>query len=249
MSEVLVLCYHAVSPKWAADLAVTPDALKSQLSHLLEQGWHGATFSQAVLDPPAQRTLVVTFDDGFLSVAEHAAPILGALGIPATVFAPTAFMHTRQPLRWPGIEQWQGTDFAGELECMCWNDLARLVDLGWEVGSHTRTHPRLTQLDDQRLVDELGRSRDECAERLRSCDSIAYPYGDVDERVAGFAAGVGYRCGASLARSLAPLGTHQWPRVGIYNHDHAARFRLKVNRSLRRSRVLALRHRRKARPS
>src|SRR5205085_9051635 len=86
LSDVLVLCYHAVSPTWGASLSVTPDEFESQLRTLLRRGWRGATFRDAVLRPPWPRTLAVTFDDAFLSVLELAHPILARLGLPATVF-------------------------------------------------------------------------------------------------------------------------------------------------------------------
>jgi peptidoglycan/xylan/chitin deacetylase (PgdA/CDA1 family) len=241
LSDVLVLCYHAVSPTWSAPLSVTPEALASQLGVLVRRGWRGATFRDAVIDPPARRTLAVTFDDAFLSVLERAYPILADLGVPGTVFVPTAFSTQRQHLSWAGIDRWSRTPDSSELQCMSWDDLGRLVDSGWEIGSHTRTHPRLTQLDGAALGAELGESRRECIERLGGpCDSIAYPYGDVDERVAQQAAAAGYLCGASLSTSLAPLGVYRWPRVGVYHRDPLWRFQLKVNGLVRRARASKL---------
>jgi peptidoglycan/xylan/chitin deacetylase (PgdA/CDA1 family) len=64
MSDVLVLCYHAVSVRWPAELSVTPERLEEQLRLLVRRGFKGATFHQAVIAPPAPRTLAVTFDDG-----------------------------------------------------------------------------------------------------------------------------------------------------------------------------------------
>jgi peptidoglycan/xylan/chitin deacetylase (PgdA/CDA1 family) len=241
VTDVLVLCYHAVSPSWTATLSVTPDALERQLSLLIRRGWRAATFTDAVLDPPAARTMAVTFDDAFASVRVLGQPILDKLGIPATVFAPTAFMARRQPLNWTGIYQWLGTPQAGELAAMDWDDLGALIDRGWEIGSHTRTHPHLTALDDQALDIELAVSRQECAEHLgRPCRSIAYPYGDVDHRVGDRARATGYLAGAELSSSLRPGGQHRWPRVGIYHGDGTGRFKLKVNPLLRRWRASPL---------
>jgi peptidoglycan/xylan/chitin deacetylase (PgdA/CDA1 family) len=235
--DSIVLCYHAVSPTWPCSLAVTPERLERQLSSLIRRGWVGATFTQTVLDPPAKRTLSVTFDDAFASVLEHALPILDVLGLPGTVFAPTAFMSHRQPLTWPGIERWAETPHARELTSMDWDDLGTLADSGWEIGSHTHTHPHLTQLDDDRLSDELSRSHSDCSERLgRDCTSIAYPYGDVDERVARLAREVGYSAGAALGRSLRRSHADREPRIGIYNVDTPWRFRLKVAAPSRRMR-------------
>jgi peptidoglycan/xylan/chitin deacetylase (PgdA/CDA1 family) len=241
VSDVLVLCYHALSPTWSASLSVTPDDFERQLRLLVGRGWRGATFSEAVLRAPWPRTLAVTFDDAFLSVLELALPIMARLGVPGTVFAPTSFMDRRMPLMWDGTDQWAATPDAQELQSMCWDDLQRLIDQGWEVGSHTRTHPRLSRLDDDALRAELEGSRSELERHLSgTCESLAYPYGDVDERVVARARELGYRCAAGLSSSLAPLGPHRFPRVGVYREDPGWRFRLKVNGLMRRARASKL---------
>jgi peptidoglycan/xylan/chitin deacetylase (PgdA/CDA1 family) len=241
MRDVVVLCYHAVSPRWEADLAITPAALDRQLSYVLQRGWRPVTFSEAVLGSSPGRVLSITFDDAFASVKEHAAPILQRYGAPATVFAPTAFMGGDASLVWAGIDHWQQTANAGELKAMDWDDLGQLADAGWEIGSHTRTHPWLTRLDDAALSEELEASRQECSERLgRPCQTIAYPYGDVDVRVAAAAAAAGYLAGARLSSGLRSLGPYVFPRVGIYHTDYWSRFRLKVARPVRRIRATAM---------
>ncbi len=236
-----MLCYHAVSPKWDAALSVTPEVLEAQLTELVSRGWRGSSFTDAVLRPPHARTLAVTFDDAFLSVLELARPILTKLELPATVFVPTAFMSRRQPLLWPGVDRWASTPSAGELKGMDWDDLRSLIDLGWEIGAHTCTHPRLTKLDDQAARTELEQSRLQCEEHLaQPCRSVAYPYGDVDPRIANTAAAAGYVAAASLSSSLAQGGPLRWPRVGIYHDDSLWRFRLKANVVMRRLRASRL---------
>jgi peptidoglycan/xylan/chitin deacetylase (PgdA/CDA1 family) len=232
--DTMVLCYHAVSPTWTAALSVTPDALERQLTWLTRRGWRGATFSQAVLSCTPARTLAVTFDDAFASVLELAHPILDSLGLPATVFTPTAFASTGRPLEWPGIDHWAQTPAAPELECLTWDALGQLAQAGWEVGSHTRTHPHLTSLDGEALHTELAESRAEVSERLGlDCTSIAYPYGDVDYRVAEAAQVAGYTVGASMSSRLERLGVLRWPRIGIYHVDSLGRFGLKTTRGMR----------------
>jgi peptidoglycan/xylan/chitin deacetylase (PgdA/CDA1 family) len=238
VNDVMVLCYHAVSPAWGAPLAVTPADFERQLTALLKRGFKGATFTEAVLSPPHRRTLAVTFDDGYASVLERAVPILSRLGLPATVFVPTAFMDRRQPLVWNGVGHWAGTPFADELRGMDWDDLRRLVSLGWEVGSHTRTHPRLTSLDHRATRVELADSRLACERRLGTrCTAIAYPYGDADRRVTAAAAQAGYLAGAWLSSSLAAGDPLRWPRIGIHHADRPWRFRLKANALVRQIRA------------
>src|SRR5439155_25811028 len=109
------------------------------------------------------------------------------------------------PMSWPGISQWVRTEHEEELRCLSWDQLRHLADDGWEVGSHTRSHPRLPELDDVALAEELAASRTRCEERLgRACPSIAYPYGAVDERVVDAAGRAGYRFGFSLPQAFHP---------------------------------------------
>ena len=68
------------------------------------------------------------------------------------------------------------------------------------------------------------------------CTSLAYPYGDVDERVVAATAAAGYRAAAALSARLNSHDPLCWPRIGVYQVDDGLRFRLKVSPA-----VLALR--------
>jgi peptidoglycan/xylan/chitin deacetylase (PgdA/CDA1 family) len=240
MTDALVLCYHAVSPTWSADLSVTPAALEGQLRGLLRRGYRGVPFSEAVTAGGGDPKLAVTFDDAYRSVLEIARPVLDRLGLPGTVFATTDHPGTGRPVRWEGVERWIGGPDQHELVPMDWDDLGRLAEAGWEVGSHTRSHPRLTALDDAALREELEGSRVLLEERLgRACRAVAYPYGDVDARVAAAATAAGYSTGAALPgprRAALPLA---WPRVGVYHGDGPRRFAMKVAPLTRRAVTVA----------
>jgi peptidoglycan/xylan/chitin deacetylase (PgdA/CDA1 family) len=229
MNRPLVLCYHAISPTWSAGLSVTPDAFESQIAHLLARGWGAATFADVVRAGPA-KTMAVTFDDAFASVKTYALPILRRLGVPATVFAPTDYISRQAPLAWPGLDQWNGGPDAAELTPMTWDDLSELSELGWEIGSHTRTHPLLTSvLDDDALAAELRESRRECAERIgRPVTTIAYPYGAVNGRVQAGTRQAGYAAAAALGWPSGRADPYRFPRIGVYNKDSWRRFRVKV---------------------
>jgi peptidoglycan/xylan/chitin deacetylase (PgdA/CDA1 family) len=150
------------------------------------------------------------------------------------MFVPTSFPGSGKPLAWQGTSQWLETEHASELRCLSWEEIGDLLDAGWEIGSHTRTHPHLTELDADDLRDELEGSRDDLRFRLGfDVGSIAYPYGDTDERVAEAAAAIGYRAGAGMSSHLAKRGLLRWPRIGIYHLDNFARFRLKTMHPIR----------------
>lgn len=223
-----------MSETWPADLSVTSAALQAQLEHLVDRGYRGATFHEAVTAPPSPRTLAVTFDDAYRSVLERAEPILTELGLVATVFVPTAFAGSDEPMAWPGIDGWLAGPHAEELLPLSWEELGRLAQLGWEIGSHARTHPRLTGLDDQSLRRELEDSRAACERHLgTACRTIAYPYGDEDDRVARAATAAGYEAAAALPERLARGDRMRWPRIGIYHSDTARAFGLKVHPAVR----------------
>lgn len=238
MRDVLVLCYHAVSPRWDATLSIPPERLAEQLRSLEARGYRGSTFLEAVTDPPHPRTVAVTFDDSYRSVKELGRPILDDLGWPATVFVPTAYAGAEEPRGWPGTDHWLSTERARELMPMTWEDLAELRDAGWEIGSHTVTHPHLTQIGETELATELRASAAEIERRLGACETIAYPYGDHDGRVVAATIESGYRAAAALpARAERRAQRHAYPRVGVWHDTTGARFRLKVSPLVRRLRA------------
>ena len=142
--DVLVLGYHGISADWPEPLAVKPEALESSLEHLLTRGWVGTTFTDA-LSGIAGRRLAVTFDDACRSVLASAYPVMERLGIPGTVFVPTAYADTADLMTFGTLARWVGTQWEDELRCMSWSELRILVHAGWEVGSHTETHAHLSR--------------------------------------------------------------------------------------------------------
>ena len=245
MTDVMVLCYHAVSPGWPSPLAVEPDRFEHHLDVLRGKGFEPATFTEAVIDPPAERTVAITFDDAYRSVFEHAAPLLRSYEMPATVFAPTALVDREVPMSWPGIDRWAAGDHSEEVVPMSWRELAQLQAAGWEIGSHTRTHPRLPELGPDELREQLAGSREECQRNLSApCRSLAYPYGDYDAGVVEAASEVGYEAAGALMGRTTLSGPMQWPRLAVYRGDDRRRFSAKVSRAsrmLHTSRVWQLR--------
>jgi peptidoglycan/xylan/chitin deacetylase (PgdA/CDA1 family) len=243
VADVLVLCYHAVSERWPAPLSVTPEALEEQLEWLVRRGYRGATFESVVSEQPAERTLVVTFDDAFASVGELAAPILRRLELPGSLYVVTDHPRwSEQPMSWDGIEQWLGTEHEHELRPLSWDRIGELAEAGWEVGSHTASHPHLSRVRHEAdLARELEGSRATLEDRLgRPCRTLAYPYGDHDERVVEATRRAGYTAASTLPGRFPKPKPLAWPRVGIYRADDMRRFRMKVARPVRALRATQL---------
>jgi peptidoglycan/xylan/chitin deacetylase (PgdA/CDA1 family) len=196
---------------------------------LVSRGYAGATFSDALTAPPPGRTLVVTFDDAHASVLEHALPVMERLGLPGTMFVPTDHPGPRRPLDWVGNDAWLGTEHEDELRCMGWDDLRGLAAQGWEIGSHTCAHVDLVGCDDERLADELTRSRLDVEREIGApCRSIAYPFGVHDDRVARAVRDCGYLFAASIGRGPTPPFPFRWPRIPMRNGQDARQVRRRI---------------------
>jgi peptidoglycan/xylan/chitin deacetylase (PgdA/CDA1 family) len=231
-SRPLILAYHAVSSTWDSPLAVTEEALAGHAAYLRARGYEGLTLAaserrraEGTLPP---RAVVFTFDDAYRSTL-RAVDILQAHGYPATVFAVTSFTDSGTPLSWTGIQHELTDETAEHLAPLSWDELAGLRDRGWEVGSHTVTHALLTLVDDARLASELGDARGAIAARLGSCDTLAYPYGIADARVAAAAERAGYTAACTLTGAHIADGPYLRPRVGMRSSDAGMRLRAKVS--------------------
>src|SRR4051812_16155614 len=129
VADVLVLCYHALSPDWSAALSTTPERFESQLAWLARRGYRGATFSDAIAANGGRggKVVAVTFDDAYRSVGDLSRPVLDRLGWPATVFAPSGWIGRDEPMSWPGVDQWLGGPHERELYPPSWGGLCQLA--------------------------------------------------------------------------------------------------------------------------
>ena len=213
---------------WASPLAISAQSLAAQASTLKQKGYDGLTASEAERrrrdGSLPTRCAVFTFDDGYVST-QRAAAILAEFGYPGTVFVVSRYVDEVAPFAWFGVEH----EDPAHMISLGWDDLRELTDQGWEVGSHTVTHPLLTTVDDATLEHELTWSRARIVERLGSCDSLAYPYGQADARVAAAAAEAGYRTAVMLTGVEVADEPMRRPRLGLGSADRGLRLRLKVS--------------------
>jgi peptidoglycan/xylan/chitin deacetylase (PgdA/CDA1 family) len=237
LTDRLSLCYHAVSDGWRSPYSIAPGVLEWQLRYVLRRAYEPVGFTELVAGGGAGKRVAVTFDDAHRSVFQLAFPLLERLGMTATLFVPTGLVNGGGPLLFEGYSRWLGGPWERELEPMSWSEIEVLASAGWEIGSHSRSHPRLTTLDPGRLAEELADSKRELERRLgRPCTSFAYPYSDHDDRVCAAAAAAGYSVAGTVGNSdPAPFA---WPRHQVLRHESPAYFKRRVSplfRSVRRS--------------
>ncbi|HTB22630.1 MAG TPA: polysaccharide deacetylase family protein [bacterium] len=115
-----------------------------------------------------ERPVVFTFDDTLLSVYRQAFPILRAAGFRAAVYAVADQIG--------GHNAWdEGKDLPYEA-CMDDTALLRLQAAGWEIGSHSRSHSALTELEPEELREEVAGSKASLERRFGKIDSFCYPF-------------------------------------------------------------------------
>jgi len=194
-----VLAFHAVEDVTDPRLrqySVTPEQFERQLDALDAAGF---TFigthdllKQLEGAPVPERSVLVSFDDGYVSNYDHAAPVLAERGIPAVLFVVTGELG-----RW---NAWDAASGATRLPLMTPKQLTDLTERGWEIGTHTRGHAHLSLLRPAALADELVRPCEDLeALGLPRPRLLAYPYGEHNARVRRAARRAGYEAAFALS--------------------------------------------------
>jgi peptidoglycan/xylan/chitin deacetylase (PgdA/CDA1 family) len=232
-SAALFLGYHSVNSTGPPFLTISPELFEWQLALLRRCGYRSGGLGELRLLAAGKRLpdpqVFLTFDDGFRDNAREAVPLLLEHGFKGWFFVIPPLLDDGGPLAWPEVED-DCREFPEVMRSLTWRMVEEMADAGMDFGSHTLTHPHLTQLTDEPLTQELLDSRQRIIDRLGSCDALAYPFGHWSRRVASSAAAAGY----SFAFSL-PFGA-QWsasrmsiPRIIVDYRDTGRRFSLKLS--------------------
>lgn len=204
-----ILMYHSVDAS-GSPISITRDQLAAHVGWLA--GGAVRVVPLSALPDAEGDAVALTFDDAFANFASDAWPLLKAAGLPVTLFVVSGFAGR--------TNNWSGTGGGGmpELPLLDWDALGRLAGEGVEIGAHTQSHPKLTRTTDAQLGDEIAGSADAIAARLgRRPTSFAYPYGDVDDRVAAAAGRTFARAVTTeLAVCEPPLAAHRLPRLDAF---------------------------------
>jgi peptidoglycan/xylan/chitin deacetylase (PgdA/CDA1 family) len=162
--------------------------------------------------PP--RGYVVTVDDGFRDCVE---PLLRHADVRPQLYVPTQEV---------GGRSW----WAGDEPLASWDDLERLAAAGVAIGSHTRRHASLPELEPAALADELEGSRRDLEARLKSVPLLAYPHGrsNAASRDAALAAGYSAAFTTAPGRNGAGTDPYRLRRIGVKAWDSRLSFLWKV---------------------
>ncbi len=187
---VPVICYHKVGRKplraKLRGIYVTAGFFRRQMRELKSEGFRTITLDEcAALQPPNDRQIVLTFDDGSVTVLKNAVPAMARAGFTAINYLVADLIGGRNA--WDIVN--------GEVPDRLMDD-AQVRDwlaAGHEIGSHTRSHPRLSKIPPAQAREEIFASKKMLEDRFGvPIRHFCYPYGDLSPQVRDLVAEAGY---------------------------------------------------------
>jgi peptidoglycan/xylan/chitin deacetylase (PgdA/CDA1 family) len=232
MRQPPILMYHwfreagRPSSSRSPQLEITRALFERQMTTLRRRGWSAVPLREALSTRPAEsrRTVALTFDDGTADFWTHARPVLASHGFRATLFVVTGHVG--------GESTWDRALGEPPRVLLDWDRLARLRDEGHEIGSHTRSHRVLLELDSRAARSEMVASRQDLAERLGTPPRfLAYPRGFFRDEHKRMARESGYEGACAVILRWGDLGgadRYALRRMTVKGTESMLRFRLRL---------------------
>jgi peptidoglycan/xylan/chitin deacetylase (PgdA/CDA1 family) len=210
-AQVPILLYHHIGvlsqdagSDWY-DTTVTPDAFEEQMAYLAYNGYHTVKIMDLVAAVEGRKSLpekpvVITFDDAWIDCYVSAFPVLQRYGMIASFFIPA---------------DWIGN--LGE-STMSWEQIEEMNRAGMEIGSHSMSHPYLTQSEPDMLTWELENSKALLEEHVAGpVEVLAYPFGLYDDNVIAQTKAAGYRAALTVEEGRFSIDDDlfRMPRLGV----------------------------------
>jgi peptidoglycan/xylan/chitin deacetylase (PgdA/CDA1 family) len=199
---VPILMYHVVGNPGPGQpnvsLFASPEEFQAQMSWLSSHGYHAVTLQQAydywrhAVALPS-KPVVLSFDDGYLGQYTNGFPVM-------------------QRLHWPGVLNLK-VDNIGK-DGIEKSEVKKLAEAGWEIDSHTITHPDLTTLGAAQLHTELVDSKSRLHRLFGGpVNFFCYPAGRFNASVVAAVEAAGYLGATTTAPGLAS------PKQGMFTLD------------------------------
>ena len=147
---------------------------------------------------------------------------LKQMNLNATFFITTSYIDQAVQKQWRG---------GAVREFMTWEDISRLSEMGFEIGSHMVHHVNLTSLTEAELRCEFEDSRNIISKYIgKTIDVFSYPYGYLNEIAIETAKACGYKAGCSSFYGWNTASTNPYilKRTEIDAYDIINDFRLKL---------------------
>ncbi len=222
-----ILAYHAIA-NLAHDpngTATSPKRFRSQMSYLRRHNLLGVSIRELRRAMEAgedvRRLVGLTFDDGSADFLHTALPVLEEMGFFATVYVVAGMIGRENG--WEHVYEPRP-----RLRLLTAAELREVAKRGMEVGSHTMTHRRLSELDWQAVEREVEKSRRVLGEVLgEAIEGLSYPYGSFSDTAieAARRAGYTYACAWNVEPTWRRFCL---PRVPVSEKDGLCKFAMKI---------------------
>lgn len=202
-TDIPILLYHSVHdepPERFRPWAVGRELFAEHMGVLVNHGYTGLSIGELTDlirtgSRIPEKTVVVTFDDGFADFALNAWPVMKSGGIPATLYVTAGTVG--------GRSEWLESMGAGEQSMLDPEEIRKLADDGVEIGAHSMTHPQLDCVGRDEARREILESKLALEAILeRPVDSFAYPHGYHDRAVKNMVVEAGYTSAAAVRNAL-----------------------------------------------
>jgi peptidoglycan/xylan/chitin deacetylase (PgdA/CDA1 family) len=210
---VIVLMYHKVAKPAAGTnlpaLYVHPGRFVLQMDELISAGAECVPFSDLSRAPVFKdSSFCLTFDDGFRNVFDNALPVMRERKWRSIQFIVGSMIGK--------TDQWDHAIGEPPQPLMDEAQIREWLAEGQDIGSHTLTHPRLTQLSVERARTEIFDSKKLLEDRFgREIRHFCYPYGDYNSAIRDLVGEAGYRSACTVEFDAVRQGAHPHalPRV------------------------------------
>jgi peptidoglycan/xylan/chitin deacetylase (PgdA/CDA1 family) len=211
-ARVPILTYHKIAPITKGTIYpgtfVPPNLFEKHLRLLNRRGFTSVSTSN-LFDSGLENPILLTFDDGFQDFADNAWPLLQKHGFGALVFL--VLNHIG------GQNDWDIAVGDKPAPLMNLETIQELAKQGTQFGSHTLSHPRLANLDEEEQRREIFAFPELCVNQL---PTTCYPYGSYNETTLNIVRSSAIKYGFSTDKGLNDVTTDpvRLKRIAI-RHD------------------------------
>jgi len=203
-SQIPVLMYHKISPdpkSGGLGMRVTPASFNRQMQYLAKNGYHTVQLTELTdfinedkTLPP--KSIVITFDDGYLDNYKYAFPILKKYGFTAAVFIVTDYIGKTNDF--DAVKKLQPVN-----QLLGWNEIDQMSDYGITIGAHTLNHISLTDITLPEARYEIENCKLVLEEHLKTTvETFAYPYGHHNSQLEEIVRESGYTIAVTTDQGL-----------------------------------------------
>ncbi len=221
--SAVILLYHHVAEDTPPSTSISPADFRGHLTYLRDNGFNVVPLNQVIDSLRSgqalpEKSVVISFDDGYRSIYNVAFPLLKSFNFPFTLFLSTEPIDLQQP------------------NYMNWQQVREMSDAGVIIANHMVDHPyMLEMLENEDSTQWLARLRADLllaeqrieTETGQSHRYLAYPYGEYDPAIKSMLKDLNFIGLAQNSGAVGPnsdfLALPRFPLASIYANLATAR--------------------------